>query len=428
MSTIMKKILLLIILAGINVSVKSQITPAYKPLSSFKTDTLAFLQYNFGNRADAYKGQKFNLLMSDLQIPVTKILPAINMIHGRTSNRFYIFIYDPKRIENGMDNNNFDGCIRIDLRDIFQTDKVFSYLNLEDLKGLSNFFSNFIIHEVSLVETEETPSLPLLEMEYNYGSIVTINPSSYIDYTNSLKAKVSDHLTRPISYSIRFKLIEETELYVNYVLDKFYSPDKFFNIRRSFIKGDDEETYRFVTTKFNDKSYKSNNIILKPGNYTFISEMEAYDALVNINFQTKLVEEEVEEPTSYKSLIHPNYDISASFNEDSPLDFESFAYCNMSGSLMEPTAYTIKFRVNGENMLMKVKYDLSNNENGSFRIHNVLLKGKFGSHNLEIEKKGTNQYQSHSEITLPPGEYSLTTKMSGKGTNVNIDLLGKYAQ
>ena len=66
----MKKIILLLLLIITSLSVKSQCELPYKSLSAFGTDTVAFMTYNFMDRADCYKGKTVKEIEKDLQIPI----------------------------------------------------------------------------------------------------------------------------------------------------------------------------------------------------------------------------------------------------------------------------------------------------------------------------------------------------------------------
>ena len=70
MSIVMKKIILLLLFVAVAAIVRSQDSLSYKPLSSFKNDTVAYLVYNFETRADSYKGKTIDEVLKDLRIPV----------------------------------------------------------------------------------------------------------------------------------------------------------------------------------------------------------------------------------------------------------------------------------------------------------------------------------------------------------------------
>lgn len=55
----------------------------YKPLSDFGTDTIAFLHYNFNERADQYKGKTIAEILKDAQIPPKSFVPSSSMYEGK---------------------------------------------------------------------------------------------------------------------------------------------------------------------------------------------------------------------------------------------------------------------------------------------------------------------------------------------------------
>ena len=95
MSMIMKKIILLLLLIITSLNSKSQCELPYKPLSAFGTDTVAFMTYNFRDRADCYKGKTLKEVSEDLQIPIkdfnrSKIMGRENF--GKIRG-IYLYIY-----------------------------------------------------------------------------------------------------------------------------------------------------------------------------------------------------------------------------------------------------------------------------------------------------------------------------------------------
>lgn len=91
----MRKIILLLLLIITSLSAKTQCNLPYKPLSAFGTDTVAFMTYNFKDRADCYKGKTLKEVAGDLQIPIKDFTRSA--IHGRVNygmvDGLYIYIY-----------------------------------------------------------------------------------------------------------------------------------------------------------------------------------------------------------------------------------------------------------------------------------------------------------------------------------------------
>jgi len=66
----MKRIILLCFFAVSIATVKSQSDLPYKPLSSFKKDTIAYIMYNFETRADFYRDKSVAEIVKDIEIPI----------------------------------------------------------------------------------------------------------------------------------------------------------------------------------------------------------------------------------------------------------------------------------------------------------------------------------------------------------------------
>ena len=59
-------------------SALAQCTLPYRALSTFNNDTIAYLKYNFTDRADCYKGKTFEEVVTDLNIPIASFLAYDN--------------------------------------------------------------------------------------------------------------------------------------------------------------------------------------------------------------------------------------------------------------------------------------------------------------------------------------------------------------
>lgn len=82
----MKKIILItttVLFAVITANVYAQEPKPYKPLSAFGTDTIAFLRYNFKERADQYAGKTIAEILNDAQLPPKSFTPISSMYVGK---------------------------------------------------------------------------------------------------------------------------------------------------------------------------------------------------------------------------------------------------------------------------------------------------------------------------------------------------------
>ncbi|MFT4222071.1 hypothetical protein [Dysgonomonas sp.] len=92
----MKKIILIIAFIGISILSKAQCNLPYKPFSAFGKDTVAFITYNFMDRADCHKGKTIKEIEKDLQMPIIRYNYFTDLKTGNILG-LYIYTYDNKR-------------------------------------------------------------------------------------------------------------------------------------------------------------------------------------------------------------------------------------------------------------------------------------------------------------------------------------------
>lgn len=112
MSIIMKKILLLILFISISMLGKAQCDIPYKPLSTFGTDTTAFIIYNFMDRKDCYKGKTLKEVTKDLGISIKYYVDG-RIMRGSHFGYISIYIYDRNTVLKLWDSKKDDNAIRI---------------------------------------------------------------------------------------------------------------------------------------------------------------------------------------------------------------------------------------------------------------------------------------------------------------------------
>ena len=66
----MKKIALFLILLPLLCRLSAQNELPYKPFEAFNNDTLAFMDYNFRQRAEYYKGKTVDEVLEDISLPI----------------------------------------------------------------------------------------------------------------------------------------------------------------------------------------------------------------------------------------------------------------------------------------------------------------------------------------------------------------------
>lgn len=92
---------------------RSRVNPNYKPLTQFKTDSVApmgsdtadYLHYNFIDHKDKYIGEKFSKLIRDLKINITQGITAPNFYDPKYYNDINLYFYDISYagIKNGIE-------------------------------------------------------------------------------------------------------------------------------------------------------------------------------------------------------------------------------------------------------------------------------------------------------------------------------------
>lgn len=89
----MKKEILILLFSLLSILiVNGQNNLAYKPLAEFKSDTTAFIVYNFMERAASYKGKTVNDIVLDLKIPI-KDSSMWHSQRGTKTGGMFIYIY-----------------------------------------------------------------------------------------------------------------------------------------------------------------------------------------------------------------------------------------------------------------------------------------------------------------------------------------------
>ncbi|MFV0539522.1 MAG: hypothetical protein ACK5M3_19470 [Dysgonomonas sp.] len=103
----MKQIITILLFTILCINSNAQCDLPYKPLTEFGTDTVAFMTYNFTNRADYYKGKTLNKVIHDLQIPIKGFQTSPVKLKGQlpdtdNSQGIYIYIYPYPHIQRAM--------------------------------------------------------------------------------------------------------------------------------------------------------------------------------------------------------------------------------------------------------------------------------------------------------------------------------------
>lgn len=141
----MKQIIAILLFAALCVNSKAQCNLPYKPLSAFEKDTVAFMSYNFNDRADCYKWKTFKEVSQDLQIPIKDFM----MISARLDNRLsddnysegiYIYIYPHKYARKAMYDGKVFNSIYIEWEDALPQNEY----TRKDRQGWNNDVYNYL--------------------------------------------------------------------------------------------------------------------------------------------------------------------------------------------------------------------------------------------------------------------------------------------
>lgn len=146
----MKQIITILLFAALYINSKAQCNLPYKPLTEFGTDTVAFMTYNFRDRADWYKGKTLKEIAHDLQIPIKDFQTSYVSRSNETENidGINIYIYTAGLTRRLMLNRKTFNSIYIEwenkdsLNDYYKqsengwTQEVFDYLKDKKIKHI----------------------------------------------------------------------------------------------------------------------------------------------------------------------------------------------------------------------------------------------------------------------------------------------------
>ena len=151
---IMRKIILLLLLIITSLSAKTQCNLPYKPLSAFGTDTVAFMTYNFKERADCYKGKTLKEIAKDLQIPIKDFNRS--RITGRENfgmiDGLYIYIYSTDYARYLMMSENTYNGLYLEFENLIPDDEYTKRFQTGWSQDLYNHFKDMKIKSIRYTE------------------------------------------------------------------------------------------------------------------------------------------------------------------------------------------------------------------------------------------------------------------------------------
>jgi hypothetical protein len=126
----------------------------YKPFAEFKGDTLQYLQYNFIERKDQYKGKKLEVLLKDLEFNVEYSYPGYRGNDASKSDDLSLSFYNSDRDADKREHDEalyvigFKWTLPIMASEI---DKIRKEYGIEWNKHYLKLYSNQIIQDIYIV-------------------------------------------------------------------------------------------------------------------------------------------------------------------------------------------------------------------------------------------------------------------------------------
>jgi hypothetical protein len=146
----MKQIITIILFATLCLNSNAQCNLSYKSLAEFGTDTVAFMTYNFRDRADCYKGKTLKEVSHDLEIPIKDFrMSHPNISKGISDSEncdgIWIYIYPYLYIQRAMIRKSILNSIYIEWETVIPeneytrsedgwTQEVFNYIKDKKVK------------------------------------------------------------------------------------------------------------------------------------------------------------------------------------------------------------------------------------------------------------------------------------------------------
>ncbi|MFV0539521.1 MAG: hypothetical protein ACK5M3_19465 [Dysgonomonas sp.] len=137
----MKQIITILLFTVLCINSNAQCNLPYKPLTEFGTDTVAFMTYNFRDRADCYKGKTLKEVTLDLQIPIKDFMMIDNRLSDdNKSEGIYIYIYPHNYARKAMYDGKVFNSIYIEWEDALPENEY----TRKDRQGWNNDIYNYL--------------------------------------------------------------------------------------------------------------------------------------------------------------------------------------------------------------------------------------------------------------------------------------------
>ena len=146
----MKKIIINMLLSVCFIHLHAQTGLPYKSLSDFKNDTTAFINYNFIDRAEQYKGKTLEFIVHDLQIAVKHTLPSFADRQLNIGGLF-LNLYDEEEtriVSESTLNKPHTIFVKWEGKAPLEEDYYLSLLRLKDYNKIINHYKDFRTREI----------------------------------------------------------------------------------------------------------------------------------------------------------------------------------------------------------------------------------------------------------------------------------------
>jgi len=128
--------------------------PNYKPLNKFEDDNLKYLQTNFLDHQDFYKGKPLNVLLNDLEIDIKNYTFGVSAKNINLSPDLSLNFYTPKQKEKQIKNKQNPLVLYVVWEVFLPQQKIVELLRKNDghwTEEEKNYYGQHIIKEVGMV-------------------------------------------------------------------------------------------------------------------------------------------------------------------------------------------------------------------------------------------------------------------------------------
>ncbi|MCL2649551.1 MAG: hypothetical protein FWD60_00830 [Candidatus Azobacteroides sp.] len=140
----MEKIIITMLLGMFFINLHAQNVLPYKSLSDFQNDTTAFINYNFIDRAEQYKGKTLELIVRDLQIPIEKA--TIDGFY-RIIDGLFLCLYEDREVNRLRENKiNKPHTILVKWKESIPDNKV-----IMTTSEMINYYKDFQIDKIEVI-------------------------------------------------------------------------------------------------------------------------------------------------------------------------------------------------------------------------------------------------------------------------------------